>query len=253
MDFADKEIRRLERRKLRKDKPKSELENRIREKIPKGLSDKLTAAFTTAFKLLIEKGTSVITKTYDKEGIETELDVYTYLFEKNKTKRNWKRLNSKGNRRRLIDSAVTTFEGALPGLLGIGLPDIPLFTAFILRGVYETALTYGFDCDKKEERYFALKLIEGAMVSGEAQQAVIRSIKRTARLIAAGDTGSFDLDAQLRKTSRVLSEAMIAAKFVQGIPLVGVIGGAYNLTAFRRITGFARREYQLRYLYKIRK
>ena len=253
MDFADKEIRRLERRKLRRDKPKSRLENSIRERIPKDLSEKLTGAFTSAFKFLLEKGTSVITKTYDKESIEAELDVYTHLFEKDKTKRNWKRLNSKGKRRRFVDSAITTFEGALPGLLGIGLPDIPIFTAFILRGVYETALTYGFDCDKREERYFALKLIEGAMLRGEAQQTVIRSIKRTARLIAACDTGSFDLDAQLRKTSQVLSEAVIAAKFVQGIPLVGVVGGAYNLTVYRQITGFACREYQLRYLYKIRK
>lgn len=253
MNFADKEIRRLERRKLRRDKPESGLEKRIREKIPEGLSDKLTSAFTAAFRFLLEKGTPVITGTYDKEGIEAELDVYTYLFEKNTTKRNWKRLNAKGNRRRLVDSAITTFEGALPGLLGIGLPDIPVFTAFILRGVYETALTYGFDCDRKEERYFALKLIEGAMQRGEAQQAVIRSIKRTARLIAAGDTDSFDIDAQLRKTSQVLSEAMIAAKFIQGIPIVGVAGGAYNLTVYRRITGFARREYQLRYLYKVRK
>ena len=253
MDFREKEIHRLEGRKPRRDKPKSQLESRIREKIPQGLGDKLTGAFAAAFRLLTEKGTSLITKTYDREEIEAELEVYTHLFEKKPTKKNWKRLKSKGDRRCLVDSVITTAEGAIPGLLGIGLPDIPVFAAFILRGVYETALTYGFDCDKQEERYFALKLIEGAMLRGEKQRAVISSIRRCGRLIAAGDTDSFDLNVQLRKTSDALAEAMLVAKFIQGIPLVGVVGGAYNLTTYRCITGFARREYQLRYLYNVRK
>lgn len=253
MDFTDKEIRRLEKRRGRGNRPESSLEKRIREKIPSGLSEKLTDVFTAAFRFLLEKGTSVITRTYDRDAIEAELQVYTHLFEKEATSKNWKRLKSGGNRRRLVDSAITTAEGAIPGILGIGLPDIPLFAAFILRGVYETALTYGFDCNRQEERYFALKLIEGAMVRGKAQQTAIAGIKRSSRLIAAGDTDCFDIEAQLRRTSHALSEAMLVAKFIQGIPLVGVVGGAYNFATYRRITAFAQREYQLRYLYKIRK
>lgn len=41
---------------------------------------------------------------------------------------------------------ISGVEGVGLGLLGIGLPDIPLFTAVILKSVYEIALSYGALC-----------------------------------------------------------------------------------------------------------
>lgn len=42
---------------------------------------------------------------------------------------------------------------------------------------------------------------------------------------------------------------MLTAKFVQGLPLVGAAGGAYNLPLYRRITGYAETQYRKRYLW----
>ncbi len=52
------------------------------------------------------------------------------------------------------------------GVLGIGLPDIVLFTALMLRSVYEIALNYGFDYHSKQEKRFVLLLIQGALSYG---------------------------------------------------------------------------------------
>ena len=45
--------------------------NRLLEKhVPDALQDKLDLAFSKAFELIFEKGTGVIEKTYNKNGIE---------------------------------------------------------------------------------------------------------------------------------------------------------------------------------------
>ena len=49
------------------------------------------------------------------------------------------------------------------GVLGIGLPDIPVFTGMILKNIYETALQYGYSYESREEKYFILLLIRGAV------------------------------------------------------------------------------------------
>lgn len=52
------------------------------------------------------------------------------------------------------------------GVLGIGLPDIPVFTGMILKNIYETALQYGYSYESREEKYFILLLIRGAVSYG---------------------------------------------------------------------------------------
>ena len=48
------------------------------------------------------------------------------------------------------------------GVLGIGLPDIPVFTGMILKNIYETALQYGSAMKAGKEKYFILLLIRGS-------------------------------------------------------------------------------------------
>ncbi len=43
-----------------------------------------------------------------------------------------------------------------------------------------------------------------------------------------------------------LAEEMLAAKFVQGLPVVGIAGGLQNVPVYRRVTGFAARAYEKR-------
>ena len=67
----------------------------------------------------------------------------------------------------LRNMALTTVEGAGLGLLGIGLPDIVIFTGMLMKGVYEAALHYGFDYDSPQERLFILEMMEASLSRGE--------------------------------------------------------------------------------------
>ena len=58
-----------------------------------------------------------------------------------------------------------------------------------------------------------------------------------------------DEQALRRRAAESLAEGMLTAKFVQGLPLVGAAGGAYNLPLYRRITGYAETQYRKRYLW----
>lgn len=85
-------------------------------------------AFAKAFTLIFEKGTGVIEKTSKK---------------------------SKGaGTKNLLLSGVS---GVGMGVLGIGLPDIPVFTGMILKSIYETALHYGCGYDTKEDRRIMMR------------------------------------------------------------------------------------------------
>ena len=52
-------------------------------------------------------------------------------------------------------------------LLGIGLPDIPVFVGVLLKSVYEVALNFGYSYDTPEEKYFILKMVETALSYGD--------------------------------------------------------------------------------------
>ena len=47
------------------------------------------------------------------------------------------------------------------------LLDIPLFTAVLLKSIYEIALSYGFTYETEEEQCFILRIIENAFLHGE--------------------------------------------------------------------------------------
>ena len=54
---------------------------------------------------------------------------------------------------------VSGAAGMGMGLFGVALPDIPLFTAMLLKSLYEVALSYGYNYDELGEKYFILLLI----------------------------------------------------------------------------------------------
>lgn len=78
------------------------------------------------------------------------------------------------------------------GVLGIGLPDIPVFTGMIPEGYQE-----------KE---------------------------------------------QIEQTAGALSKELLYMKFLQGIPVPGAVGGAYNAIYMKRIAEYAGLKYRHRYL-----
>lgn len=151
----------------RSEKRESILNQKLEEKIPPKLQKTLDTAFAKAFALIFEKGTGVIEKTYQRAKLEQDYQVRQYTAD---VKQNSKSLLSFSKKARDTGTKNLLLSGASGigmGVLGIGLPDIPVFTGMILRNIYETALQYGFSYESREEKYFILLLIQGAVSSGE--------------------------------------------------------------------------------------
>lgn len=225
------------------------VKDKIYEKVPDGLSHTLELAFEKAFSLVFLKGRKILEKTFDKEALQLEFSMGDQLVEKNQTKKSVARLGRQQKRDNIINHASTTAAGFGLGLLGMGLPDIPLLVSTILKGLYETALSYGFSYEAEEEQIYMLWLIRTALATGEDRRKMFQERLPSLDFEAFS---SIDSDAELtneiKKTAKALSDALLVEKFVQGIPVVGVVGGFVNHTVYRKILFFAKLEYKKRYL-----
>ena len=127
-----KELRYLERQ--REEKKPSALRQKLEEKIPEKLEDTLNAAFVKAFDLVFEKGgTGIIEKTYNKEQQKMDYQVREYAAGLKANRKTVKAFGRQSQAARAKNLAISGVEGVGLGLLGVGIPDIPLFTAVILR------------------------------------------------------------------------------------------------------------------------
>lgn len=111
----------------------------------------------------------------------------------------------------------------------------------LLRGIYEAALCYGFACDTETEKIYMLNLIAEAMEG-------TNSADEIARLIEGGLPLPRDLDAEISRAAKALSGRLLTAKFIQGLPIVGVVGGAANAVFYRAVISHATLQYKKRYL-----
>lgn len=224
------------------------LMNKVENKIPEDLKSKLETAFYKAFGIVFEKGTGVIDKTYDRKSMNMDFRAYKSIIDKDSEA--LIHLRKKIDRSLKKDIALTAAEGTGLGILGIGLPDIPIFIGVILRSIYKIASTYGFDCSDENEKCYILKLITGAMSRGEGRERTDRQIKRMEYLI---DNNIFegDLDREMKRTAGVLANELLTYKFVQGLTFVGVIGGYTNVKVFKRIVTYAHLKYERRCLERL--
>ena len=230
----------------RQEKEDTALNQFLADKVPDNLQDTLDAAFFKAFQLIFEKGTGVIEKTYRREDLEKDFQVKEFSHEMNGSRKTLKAFSkgakSAGNKGVVLSGASSIGMG----LLGVGLPDIPVFTGMILRTVYEIALRYGFHYDTEEEQYFILLLIQGAVSHGSAMEEVNGEVNR---FIREGTLPPlYSKDDQIRQTAGALSKELLYMKFLQGIPLVGAIGGVYDVVYMKQITEYAKIKYQRRFL-----
>lgn len=233
--------------KIYKDKVNPIVE-KIEDKIPDKLIITLDNAFYQGFKIVLGKGTKYIEKLYDKDKIQLEHDIKNYAVEKDTTKKNIKGMDSISKKSNLINSGISTMEGGGLGLLGIGLPDIPIFITMILKTIYEIALSYGFDYEKEEEVVYVLNLICGALSIGEDQLKYNKNLDILAENINANIPNQFDLDGEIKNASQVLSQSMLISKFIQGLPLIGVVGGITNFKVINKISKYSSLKYKKRYL-----
>ena len=220
----------------------------LEQKIPLKLRESIQNAFYKGFLVIFEKGTSVIEKTYDKEKILWEYQFQDKKFCENKKRKQFKKLEKCANKSNRMNIAVTAAEGAGLGILGIGLPDIPIFLAVILKGIYETALHYGYDYNNKREQIYILRLMRSAMAQQEQKKQYDELVEKTAEDIEKEIAVPYDFKQEVKETAEVFSNAMLIAKFIQGIPLVGVTGSGYNVMVYTKILKYCHRKYKKRYL-----
>ncbi len=220
----------------RKKQKQSYIDSKIEKYVPEGLAGTLGAAFTKAFEIIFRDGTGIIKKTYGRGSSDND-DIVMLR-----------------NRARAIlakDTVVTAAEGTGLGLAGIGLPDIPVFTAVLLRNIYQLAECYGFDCESKTEQVFILKLIETGLSYGESAEKLNDELNALMEQIDNEDYTYYGLiSQQIKAASEAVSKEVLYMKFIQTIPVVGAAGGISNLTCLNKVGRFAELKYRKRFIMK---
>lgn len=224
--------------------------DKIQGKIPTKLVDTLNAAFYKSFQIVFEKGSTYIEKTYNKDKIELEHDINNYALDKRINKKHINKMDRHSKQSKLINSSISVIEGGVLGLFGIGLPDIPLFLAVLVRTIYEIALSYGYSYSSTEEKAYLLLLIHAAIAKEEEQKELDKKLEALGAAIDNSIDTKVDTDLLMRETSNALSQTLLTTKFLQGIPVVGVIGGAVNYSITNRVAKYAHIKYKKRYLQK---
>ncbi len=232
----------------REEKKDTFLNRKLAEKVPEKLQGTLDSIFAKAFGMIFEKGTGIIEKTYKKDALQKSFRINEYADEVWQTRGSLKVFEKKAEKAGRLNLLVSGATGIGMGAFGVGLPDIVLFVGFILRSIYEIALDYGFDYESKEERRFILMLIEGAVSYGE-------DLRRIDDLLNAYIEKNempedYEERQQIAQTSAGLSKELLYMKFLQGIPVVGAVGGAYDVVYLKKITEYANLKYKKRFLWK---
>lgn len=236
------EKRYLEQRQNQSD---SRLNRFLEDKVPDKLQKTLEKAFASAFRLIFLKGISVIEKTYKKEELEKDFKVQDYANQIKNDRKSLKSIRKNAGSTGRFNILASGTAGLGMGLIGVGIPDIPVFTGFLLRSIYQIALKYGFSYEEEKEKKWILLLIQGAASYGEKQKAADKAVECYIQNELVDN--SIPLDEIIQETARILSGELLYMKFLQGIPIVGVVGGAFDFKYMKEITTYAEIKYRKRY------
>lgn len=243
--FQKKEQKFLQARAEQKD---SFLNQKLAEKVPPKLQGTLDKAFAKAFGTIFAKGTDVIEKTYKKEELQKTYKINEYANEIRQSKKSLKAFGKKAENSGRVNMLISGAAGVGMGLVGVGIPDIPVFTGMILKSIYEIALNYGFEYETEGERRFILLIIQGAVSRGAKMQSIDKSIDDYILNVEVPD--DYDELKQIEETAAGLSKELLYMKFLQGIPIVGAVGGAYDVVYLKQIADYANLKYKKRFLIK---
>lgn len=222
--------------------------SRLTGKIPKSVESKLQLAFYKGFELLFVKGSGLLGRAYRKESFSQDFSIRDYAFEVKGTGKSLKNVSGQARRSQLINTGVTLAEGLGLGLIGLGIPDIPIFLSMLLKGVYEIASSFGVSYDSQKEKYFILLLLETAVLRGQSRISANQKTDDFMNGLLRGNTEAFDFQAQLKATADAYATDTLFLKFIQGAPIIGAVGGIYNPVYYRRVSDYAALKYEKRYL-----
>ena len=231
----------------------------VEKKVPATLQKTLETAFTKAFVTVFEKGSGLIEKTYRKQRHERlfrehERDIHKEGF----NGKSLRRFERQAKRTAAKNLTITTVEGIGFGIVGLGIPDIPIFVSVMLKSIYEIALSYGFSYSTDKEKLFILKLIDAALKSGETLRKKDKDMNKLIQRYfeeeetAEAETDPFVVELQIKRqidsSAEALSHELLYGKFLQGSTFIGVIGGTADFTCLKRITDYATLKYKRRFL-----
>lgn len=245
--FIKKEQKYLDKQ---KEKKESFLNQKLEEKIPNKLQAALDTAFAKAFHLVFEKGTGVIEKTYRKDDIQKNYLINELTNELKQDRKSIRAFSKKAKSSGTKNLVMSGAAGIGMGIFGVGLPDIPVFTAMILKSIYEIAMNYGYSYETEEEQYFILLLIQGAVTHGKEMLSIDKEVNQY--IGSSIWMKEKNKEEMIQKTASYLSKELLYMKFLQGIPVVGAVGGAYDVVYLKQITEYANLKYERRFLEKIR-
>lgn len=214
-------------------------------KIPEKLRDTLNTAFNKAFEIIFEKGVGIIEKTYNKEKYELDYKVNEYALGLKNDRKRLKKFGKRAGVAKKVNMAVSCASGIGLGALGIGIPDIPIFTASVFKSIYETALSFGYGYESLQERLFILKIIEVSMKQGVD---FAEDNTEFNKIIDGRQSIEDELETQKKRTAQAMTDAMIYMKFLQGMFIIGAVGGAWDVVYMNRITDYAILKYKRRFL-----
>lgn len=151
-------------------------------------------------------------------------------------------------------------QGGVSGTGGMVLlgGDLPAMTVINIQLVQLIALTYGYEVNTPVEMMIALKVFHAGMMpkrlQREAWENLIEEMKsKEDDYFYLGNeelTNSSWLEQPLKQLLKLIAITLFRKKKFQGIPLISMaIGAGTNYEVTRKISEFAQRFYQYRYLY----
>ena len=221
---------------------------KIEDKIPEKLEDTLNKAFTAAFKMVFQEGKVLIKKTYNEETLKSEYADKRVGVQTKGDRSLIKKLRRPAEKRYFKSLGVAATEGVGLGLLGIGLPDIPILIGNMIRTCTVSAQSHGLDTDRKDEQVYMLMMIRLAAMPVGERAAVNRQLDALGDAIDSGKEIFLDLEAEMKETSERLSMTLLFSRFVMGLPVVGVAGGLYNPVIVSQLHQLAEVKYEARLL-----
>lgn len=241
-----RQIKKLEKKeqKLLYRKPLSEpLQQKVRERIPDKAMQTLESAFQTSFSIVFKKGSKWIEKVIK---LEDQQAIGAYLkkeFQQEESRTHFKAFDQRIRSTKLHHVLWTQTKSGVLGLLGIGIPDIPLYLASLLASVYTIGATYGFHIKEEQEKAYVLLLLCAVCDEEEHKQ------RWKTELNDFTERGShFTLQELIPYVAHALAYRELQAKFLQGIPLIGVVGAVMSSTLQANIISFAHVSYKKRLL-----
>lgn len=221
-------------------------------KTPEKIQITTEAVFQSAFEFIFEEGMDIIQKTCSKEKSERKYNKNKKEFNIKKTEKALKKFDKSVKLSNNVSFLFTGIKSVALGTFGVGMPDIPIFIAEIIRVVYNTALKYGYSYKTENEKIFILSIIAFALCETSQKQKYSDICDSIAKDIETRKNISITLKDMEYETAQILSKAVCGIKLVQGVMIAGILSSAGNISIINNVSKSAYLKYKKRFImYKL--